>query len=248
MVCMILLGLSACTHMNPVALNMKSQISLKVIGLPQVDMKKRIDIRQENPLAAFIGVTALLLEQVTYEFKRVEYQDANPGLLNRSQELIRSGIKEQLSKQGYIVKDLPMTYWQAQMAYRKKDIRLKDVDALLHVQVKRFGYFTGSPFKPYRPGVIMAADLISTESRKKLSSNVYNVGFNAEDLSLFILKVNYVTTIPAATRKYFYRNFDILMSHAKQSAAGLLSVMKLAAQSVADDLKKHVKRTDLVSK
>lgn len=230
------------------ALDLKNQKSLKVIGLPQVDMKRRIDIRQDNPLVAFIGMSALFLEQVTHEFKRIEYQDANPELLNRCLELIRSGIKEQLSKQGYIVKDLPMTYWQAQMAYRKKDIRLKDVDALLNVQVKRFGYFTGSPFKPYRPGVVLAADLISTKGREQLSSHVYNVGFNADDLSLFVMDLNYVTTIPIANQKYSYRNFNILMSHAKQSAAGLVSVMRVAAKSVTDDLKKHVERTDLVSK
>lgn len=245
---MAVVGLSACSaHMNPVALNLKNLETLKVIGLPQLNMKKRIDIRQENPAVAILGLSAMALQQVIGEYKSTQYQDANPELLDKSMEQMRSGIKQQLRKQGYIVKDLPMTYWQAQMAYRKKDARLKDVDALLNLQIKRFGYFTGSPFKPYRPGVILMADLISTQSRKQLSSNVYNVGFDRDDLSLFLLQLNYITDIYAADRKYFYRSFDALMSQAKQSAAGLESVIKAAVACVTDDLQKRSTQIDLAS-
>jgi hypothetical protein len=233
--------------MNPVVLNLKNQESLKVIGLLQFNKKTRLEIRQENSAIALIGVSALLLHQITWEYKRQQYLDANPELLNKSLEQMRSGIKEQLSKQGYIVKDLPMNYWQAQAAYRKKDVRLRDVDALLNLQIKRIGYYTGSPFKPYRPGVILMADLVSTKGRKQLSSHVYNIGFDADDLSLFMLQLNYVTSIPVADRKYSYRNFNALMSDAKQSAVGLESVVRVAAKSVSDDLKKRVERTDLVS-
>jgi hypothetical protein len=233
--------------MNPVVLNLKNHNSLKVIGLPQFNKKTRIEIRQENSAIALIGASALLLQQITWEYKRQQYLDANPKLLDKTLKQLRDGIQQQLKKQGYVVKNLPMDYWQAQAAYRKKDVRLRDVDALLNLQIKRFGYYTGSPFKPYQPGVILVADLVSTKGRKQLSSHVYNIGFDAEDLSLFMLQLNYVTSIPVADRKYSYRNFNVLMSNATQSAAGLESVVSVAAKSVTDDLKKRVKQTDLVS-
>lgn len=238
-VVLAVLALTACSaYMNPVALKLKNQQTLKVIALPQLNMKKRIEIRQENPaVAALIGVSAMALQQLAMEYKRFKYEGANPQLLDNSMLQIRQGIKQQLIKQGYVVKDLDMTYWQAQMAYRNKKAALKDVDALLNLEVIRFGYFTGSPYKPYRPGILIAADLVSTESRQKLSSNVYNVGFDPEDLSLFALKLNYVTTIDISDKKYFYRNFNALMDDAKQSAAGLESVISAATESVADDLK-----------
>ena len=249
MVCMVALGLSACSnHMNPVVLNLKNQESLKVIGLPQFNKKTRLEIRQENAAIGLIGASAILLQQMTWEYKRQQYLNANPKLLDKTLKQLRHGIQQQLKKQGYIVKKLPLNYWQAQAAHRKKDIRLRDVDALLHLQIKRIGYYTGSPFKPYRPGVILVADLVSTKGRKQLSSHVYNIGFDAEDLSLFMLQLNYITTIPAADRKYSYRNFNALISNAKQSVGGLESVVSIAVKSVTDDLKKRVERTDLVSK
>jgi hypothetical protein len=240
------LVLSACSaHMNPVELDLRNQESLKTIGLLQFNMKKYIEIRQENPAVALIGVSALILHQLTWEYKRRVYQDANPELLDKALKQLRYDIKRQLRKQGYVVKDLPMNFWQAQAAYRKKDARLKDINALLDLQIKRFGYFTGSPFKPYRPGVVLVADLVSTKSRKQLSSHVYNVGFDADDLSLFILQLNYATNIPVTNRKYFYRNFNALMSDAKQSAVGLESVMRAAAETVTGDLKKRAVLTNL---
>jgi len=245
---MIASGLSACSnHMNPVVLNLKNQESLKVIGLLQFNKKTRLEVRQENTAIGIIGASALLLHQMTWEYKRQKYLDANPELLDKTLKQLRYGIQQQLKEQGYIVKNLPMDYWQAQAAYRKKDDRLNDVDALLNLQIKRIGYYTGSPFKPYRPGIILVADLVSTKGRKQLSSHVYNIGFDAEDLSLFMLQLNYITTIPVANQKYSYRNFNALMSDAKQSAAGLESLVNTAVRSVTDDLKQRVKRTNLVS-
>lgn len=249
MLCMVALALTACTnHMNPVVLNLKNMESLNVIGLLQFSKKPRLEIRQENAAVGIIGASALLLHQMTWEYKRQQYLDANPKLLDKTLKQLKHGIQRQLKKQGYVVKNLAMDYWQAQTAYRKKDARLTDVDALLNLQIKRIGYYTGSPFKPYRPGVILVADLVSTKGRKLLSSQVYNIGFDAEDLSLFMLQLNYITTIPVANRKYSYRNFDALMSNATQSAAGLESVVSAAAKSVSEDLKKHITPTDLVSK
>ncbi len=79
---------------------------------------------------------------------------------------------------------------------------MKNVDALLNVQIKHFGYFSGLPFKPYRPGMMLAADFVSTQGRKTLSSNVYNVGFDPEDLSLLALQVRYITNIHVADTQY----------------------------------------------
>jgi hypothetical protein len=247
--CLVFVSLSACaTHTNHLVLGQHDQKALQVIGLPQISVAKKVDIRQENPLVAIIGLTAKAMQLALRQYKRVKYQDANPELLNQSMQQIRHRIKLRLKKQGYIVKDLPMTYWQAQASYRKQKPQLKDVDALLNIEIKRFGYFSGSPFKPYRPGAILAADLISTQERKTLSSNVYNVGFDPEDLSLLALQVRYITNIHVADKQYFYRNFDALLANAKQSSRGLIFVAKVAAESVAGDLKKNAKQLTLASR
>lgn len=246
---MMAMGLSACTgsHSLHVSLDQQQHRRLQVIGLPQFTAAKKIDIRRENPIYAIIGISAKALQQVVREVKRTQYQNANPELLQQSLVEIRRGIKLRLRQQGYIVKDIPMTYWQAQAAYRRKDPALVNVDALLNVQIKRFGYFSGSPFKPYRPGVILTSDLVSTKDRNKLSSNVYNIGFDPEDLSKFELQIGYFTTIHVADKQYFYRNFDALMDHAKQSKKGLEFVAKVAAESVAGDLNKEVSYMNLAS-
>lgn len=243
------LSLSACaaTHTNHVSLDKHADRPVRVIGLPQFTAAKKIDIRRENPLFAIIGLSAKAAQQLMREYKRTQYQNANPELLQKSLVSIRQGIKMRLRKQGYVVRDLDMDYWQAQAAYRKKSPALANVDALLNVQIKRFGYFSGSPFKPYRPGIILASDLIATKDRKKLSSNVYNIGYDPEDLSKFDLRVSYFTSIHVADRNYFYRNFDMLMANAKQSKKGLEFIAKVAAESVAGDLSRQVQFMNLAS-
>ncbi|MDQ6982320.1 MAG: hypothetical protein Q9M08_04850 [Mariprofundus sp.] len=237
---MLLLLLPACsTHQQPVTLDKSKPQAVIVIGLPQFDDSKRIDIRRENPVYAIIGITAKALQQIAREYKRITYQDANPSLHHYCVNSMRQTIKRRLLKLGYQVKDLDMTYWQAQSAYRNKNARLKGVDALLRVDIKRFGYFSASPFKPYRPGMVVAADLISTKERKILSSNVYNVGYDQDDISKFDLQISYMTNIHVADKRYFYRNFKALMSHAKASSSALKFVAGVAAESVAGDMEKH---------
>ncbi|MFQ5344397.1 MAG: hypothetical protein ACE5DZ_00390 [Mariprofundus sp.] len=213
--------------------------AVMVIGLPQFEKNKRIDVRRENPVYAIIGITAKAFQQLAREYKRVQYQDANPSLHHYCINNMRQTIKRRLRKLGYKVRDLNMTYWQAQSAYRNKHARLKGVDALLKVDIKRFGYFSASPFKPYRPGMVVAADLISTKDRKLISSNVYNVGYDQEDISKFDLEISYMTNIHVADQRYFYRNFKTLISHARESSSALKFVAGVAGESVAGDLNKH---------
>jgi len=239
----VLLGLNACAgiHSKPVSINETEQ-QLRVIGLPQFTVSKKIDIRRENPVYAIIGVSAKVLQQLVREHKRFKYQDANPKLLNYSMLKMRQGIKHRLRKLGYRVVELDMTYWEAQKAYRKKDPRAKHVDALLRVEIKRFGYASASPYKPYRPGMVVTADLYATNDRKLLSSKVYNVGYDREELSQYVLQVGYISHIQVADKRYFYKNFDCLMAHAAQSSKGLKFVARVAAESVAGDLKRKSRR------
>jgi len=236
----MLLALAACAgHNRPVVLDQSKQQTLHVIGLPQFADQKRIDIRRENPVYAIIGLTAKAMQQIAREHHRIKYQDANPALHRYCVNHMRRNIKLRLRKLGYRVRDLDMTYWEAQSAYRKKDARLKGVDALLRVKIKRFGYFSASPYKPYRPGMVVTADLITTSARQLLSSNVYNVGYDPKDISRFDFQVNYMTNIHVADKRYFYRDFKTLMSHAKASSRGLKFVINVAAESVAGDLRKR---------
>jgi len=236
-----LLALTACAgiHSSPLALN---QQQLQVIGLPQFVANKRIDIRRDNPIYAVIGLSAKVVQQLVRESKRLKYQDANPELLQYALTKMRKGIKHRLRKLGYRVVDLDMTYWQAQKAFRKDDPRTKHVDALFNVQIKRFGYASASPYKPYRPGMVVAADLYATHDRKLLSSHVYNVGYDREELSHYLLQVGYISHIHVEDPRYLYKNFDTLMDHAKDSSNGLKFVIGVAAESVAGDLKKASRR------
>jgi len=234
-----LLGLTACAgiHSEPVALGQHQSQQIRVIGLPQFVVSKRIDIRRDNPIYAVIGMSAKVVQQLVRESKRIKYQDANPELLQYALSKMRKGIKHRLRRLGYRVVDLDMTYWQAEKAYRKDDPRTKHVDALFKVQIKRFGYASGSPYKPYRPGMVLVADLYATGDRKLLSSNVYNIGYDRDDLSHYLLQVGYISHIHVADRRYFYKNFDALMDHAKDSSQGLKFIAGVAAESVAGDLK-----------
>jgi len=243
-----LLALSACaTHSMPVSLDQSRSQGLRVIGLPQFEDNKRLDVRRENPVYAVIGMSAKAVQQLVRESHRIDYQDANPALHLYCVKSMRHGIKNRLRKLGYRVRDLDMTYWQAQAAFRKKDVRLKGVNALLKVRIKRFGYFSASPYKPYRPGMVVTADLISTQERTLLSSNVYNVGYDREDISKFEFQVSYMTHIHVADKRYFYRNFKALMAQAKASSKGLKFVASVAAESVAGDLKKRRKYVTVAS-
>ena len=103
-------------------------------------------------------------------------------------------------------------------------------------------------YKALEPETVLPPVVISTQERKTLSSNVYNVGFDPEDLSLLSLQVRYITNIHVADKQYFYRNFDALLANAKQSSKGLLFVAKVAAESVAGDLKKNAKQLKLASR
>jgi len=242
MLVIALLALSACaTHSQPVTLEKAQVQQLRVIGLPLFADNKRIDVRRENPVYGMIGLSAKALQQAVREYHRIQYQDANPALHQYCVNRMRQTIKQRLIKLGYRVRMLDLTYWQAQSAYRKKDVRLKGVDALLNVRIKRFGYFSASPYKPYRPGMVVTADLVSTQQRKLLSSNVYNVGYDKEDVSNFAFQVRYMTHIHVADTRYFYRNFKTLMAHAKASSRGLKFVAGVAGESVAGDLRKRVK-------
>ncbi|WP_018294962.1 hypothetical protein [Mariprofundus ferrooxydans] len=237
---LLLMMQAACaTHTSHLTMDRSTQKSVRVIGLPQIQVNRQIDIRQENPVYAIIGITAKMVQQLARQAKRVQYRDENPALLQQCLNQMRAGIKQRLRQQGYIVKDLDMTYWQALSGYRKNDKRVEGVDALLRIDIKQFGYFSGSPFKPYRPGMVMVADLVSTDDRKTLASNVYNVGFDREDVSLLSFRVDYATSVYVADDHYFYKNFDTLLSKAKQSAGGLKFVARVAAESVAGDLKKR---------
>jgi len=240
---LLLLMPGACaTHTSHLSMDKQAQKSVRVIGLPQIKVSQLIDIRQENPVYAIIGISAKMVQQIARQAKRVQYQDENPELLQECLDQLRSGMKQRLRKQGYIVKDLDMTYWQALSGYRKHDKRVEGVDALLNVEIKQFGYFSGSPYKPYRPGMVMVADLVSTDERKTLSSNVYNVGFDRDDISLLSFRASYATSVYVADKRYFYKNFDTLLSKARQSAGGLRFIARVAAESVAGDLKKRQTR------
>jgi len=241
---LLVFGLSACAgiHSKPVSINDNSKQHLRVIGLPQFSVSKKIDIRRENPIYAIIGVSAKVVQQLVREHKRFKYQDANPKLLKYSMRNMRQGIKHRLRKLGYRVVELDMTYWEAQKAYRKKDARVKHLDALLRVEIIRFGYASASPYKPYRPGMVLTADLYATNDRTLLSSKVYNVGYDREELSPYELQVGYISHIRVADQRYFYKNFDTLMAHAAQSSKGLKFIASVAAESVAGDLKRKSRR------
>ncbi|PIP03013.1 MAG: hypothetical protein COW18_08630 [Zetaproteobacteria bacterium CG12_big_fil_rev_8_21_14_0_65_54_13] len=237
---MLLMLLGACaTHTSHVSMDRDTQKTVQVIGLPQFSVSQQIDIRQENPVYAIIGISAKMVQQVARQAKRIQYRDENPELLQECLTQMREGMKQRLRKQGYIVKDLDMTYWQALSGHRKQDPRVEGVDALLKLDIKQFGYFSGSPFKPYRPGMVMVADLVSMGDRKTLASNVYNVGFDREDISLLSFRASYATSVYVADERYFYKNFDTLLSKAKQSAGGLEFIARVAAESVAGDLKRR---------
>jgi len=242
------LSFSACVaHKDRVLLKENNNRPLQVIGIPQFKVPaNKVDVRQDNPIFAVIGLSAKAVQQLFLEYKRSQYENANPEMLEKSLASMRLGIKSRLQQQGYIVRDLPMNYWQAQRAFRKRDASMEDVDALLNIEIKRFGYFSASPFKPYRPGAVLTADLIATKDRKRLASNVYNIGYDPSDLWKLEFQVNYFTTVPIANRKYFYRNFEALMDHAKQSRHGLEIVAETAADQVANDLEKP-RRVHLVS-
>jgi len=236
----LMLMLSACaTHQRPVALHASSQHTLKVIGLPLFEDQPRIDVRRENPMYAIIGLSARIIQQMVREYHRIAYGNANPALHQYCMKTMRENIKRRLRKHGYEVRDLNMTYWQAQAAFRKKKTALAGVDALLRVQIKRFGYFSASPFKPYRPGMVVTADLITTKERKVLSSNVYNVGYDPKDVPKFDLQIDYMTNIHVADKRFFYRNFDTLIAHARESSQGLKFIASVAAESVAGDMERR---------
>lgn len=238
LVAMMLLWLPACTHTAHVALHDPDH-DIRVIGLPQFQTQAKIDIRQENIVYAIIGMSAKVVQQVAREAKRIQYGNRNPELKEQCIASLRSGIKHRLRKLGYTVVDLDMTYWQALSAYRKKDSKIKHIDAVLRVETKQFGYFSASPVKPYRPGMVLTADLTTMEDRKTISSNVYNVGFGKDDVDLISYQVGYATNVRVADKRYFYKNFDELLAHARQSAGGLKFVSKVAAESVAGDLRKR---------
>ncbi|RMH62507.1 MAG: hypothetical protein D6678_00875 [Zetaproteobacteria bacterium] len=235
----LLLGsLSACaTHKAPVPLHQAQGKTPKVIGLPTFDVSRKLDVRRENPMYAIIGLSARLVQQMVQEYHRVEYARANPKLHRECLARLRNRIKRRLRHLGYRVRDLKMNYWQAQAAYRKGAPELRGVDALLHVQIKRFGYYSASPFKPYRPGMIVAADLVSTKSRRTIASNVYNVGYDPEDVPKLELGIDYMTTIHVAERRFFYRNYDELIAHARASAKALRFIASVAAESIAGDMR-----------
>jgi len=235
----LLLWLSACTHSQHVALDATSAHQVKVIGIPQFETQPRIDIRQENIVYAVIGVSAKVVQQVVREAKRIKYENRNPDLQQQCMDQMRNGIKHRLGKLGYKVVDLEMSYWQALSGYRKKNSKLKNIDAVLHIQTKQFGYYSASPLKPYRPGMVLAADLVTMEDRNTISSNVYNIGFGKDDVSLISYQVAYATNVYVADERYFYRNFKTLLKHAKQSSGGLKYVSRVAAESIAGDLGKH---------
>jgi len=246
LVALVVLTSCAGIHSKPVALEQSQNNTLRTIGLPQFEVSKRIDIRRDNPIYAIIGVTAKVLQQVVRETKRIKYQDANPALLHIAITKMRKGIKYRLRRLGYRVVDLDMTYWEAQKKYRKQDGGRKHIDALLRVDIKRFGYASGSPYKPYRPGMVLAADLYSIHDRTLLSSNVYNVGYDKDDLSHYTLEVGYISHIQVEDRRYFYKNFDTLMGNATKSRKGLTFIAGVAAESVAGNLKKKTQRYKLV--
>ena len=246
---MAVLALSACsTHSKPVSLETTRPQVLSVIGLPRLSDQKQLDVRRENPVYAIIGLSAKLVQQVVRQNHRIKYQDANPKLHQYCVSRLQHGIRKRLRKLGYRVVELDMTYWQAQAAFRKHDARLKGVDALLDLRIKRFGYFSSSPYKPYRPGMIVTADLVSTHDRKMLSSNVYNVGYDRNDISKFDFQVSYMTNIHVADTRYFYRDFKTLMQHAKASSKGLKFVAGVAAESVAGDLHQRYHPYSLASR
>jgi len=235
-----MLPLSACaTHQQPVALHADSQHALRVIGLPLFEDQPRIDVRRENPMYAIIGLSARVIQQMVREYHRIAYGKANPALHHYCMKTMRENVKRRLRKHGYQVRDLPMSYWQAQAAFRNRKAALAGVDALLRVQIKRFGYFSASPFKPYRPGMVVTADLITTKERKVIASNVYNVGYDPKDVPKFDLQINYMTNIHVADQRYFYRNFDALIAHARESSQGLKFIASVAAESVAGDMERR---------
>lgn len=237
---LLALSLNACsTHSRPVTLDKQQARQIRTIGLPLFEDQKRIDVRRENPVYAVIGVSAKAMQQLIREYNRVEYQDANPNLHQYCVRTMRNKIRARLRKLGYRVRDLNMTYWQALAAYKRNDPRLKRIDGLLDVRIKRFGYFSGSPFKPYRPGMVVTADLVSTGKRELLASNVYNVGYDRDDVPKFEFKVSYMTHIHVADKRYFYKNIKALMSHAKSSANGLKFITRVAAETIAGDLKRR---------
>ncbi len=114
---------------------------------------------------------------------------------------------------------------------------------------KRFKYRDANPkllntsMQKMRQGMILAANLYATQDRKLLSSKVYNVGYDREDISQLELQVGYISHIQVADQRYFYKDFDALMTHATQSSKGLRFVA-----TVAGDLKRESRRYTLAKR
>lgn len=144
---------------------------------------------------------------------------------------LTKALKDELKNAGYFVEDVPVTRKDNKKLFKNYELNKKDVDAYLDVVGIFVGYncksFLGD--RNYKPRIIVYVNLIRSDDKKLLYSQLVNYG-EKSTIDCLYLPIN---------EKYNFDSFERLLDSKAIFLDGLNAGIYNIAKSIAIDLSKR---------
>jgi len=226
-VAILLLG--ACASVPRQEFDKQAQGAVKKIALLQVPEPKEISVINIGGASGMFGLIGGLAQAGDIQSKTNQYTDKMRQMNLQMGAEIAQALQRELKKQNYetvyLSDQRPAIKNENQADYSA--IRT-DADAILDVWYVAVGYLSTANSFDYKPWVRVSARLVSAKDHSQLYFRAFNYG--ADLTSEGIENVG-------ADPKYAYRNFDLLMSKADESAEGIKSGVNPIAVRIGEQLR-----------
>ncbi len=207
------------------------QADVNRIDLARLEVDHILLIRRLNPVFAVMGSSGMVLDTMVVAKNAYDYKQSAGPVYEQCLQLFADTLAQALQQRGYSVGTSQLDYW----SYYKQQQRslLRRTDAILRIQLKQMGFWSGSLRRPFKPSLFVQAELIDPKSRHVLYSDRFAIGMDLASLRLMELNVGRTNALESPRSPLVYHDFSDLVKHAEQSRNDLFRVVALAARHVA---------------
>lgn len=237
--CLLLAGLSlaGCIAVPKQAFDPAAHRNIHSIALANIEFDGKITIKRYNPLFILIGSSGYLMQNMAQEERTARYMSRIGNFPTHCETAIRRQLLDNLTRQGYEVREIGMDFWPAMKAARAH--QLPGVDAILRIRVVSLGYRANGASVPYQPSVRITAKMVDLVSRETLYEDTVAIGYKPSDMRMSILK------LPSNT--YHYPKLNHLLMDAGHSTTGIMQAMNTVVGRITADLKQPMETSPFLA-
>ena len=231
--CLALLTLCSCGVVKK-PLQPVLEKRIENIEIAKVETGKVLMIQQVNPVILAMGSSGLLLDTAIVAQRAHEYRQSAGPVNQMCTEVFEKSLVRALAQKRIKAKASGKRYWDYFKGKQKE--RNSSIGGILKVELKNVGFWSKSPLDPYRPSILVMAQLIEPSSREILYSDTFTLGIDITSIQVMKFLYGEINMVPVPRRTKSFDSFALLVKKHRESRNELLKTVATAARHVAKGL------------